>query len=128
MREYVAQQSLVYEDQERIDHYFNEAREVAQSLRLNLRLPRTTPRKHEAGTPGKDRCDWPWTGAYISYEGYMMPCCMVSTPDRANFGKVTDRTLTSVWNSDEYNNFREQLDSENPPDICRSCSIYWGVF
>jgi radical SAM protein with 4Fe4S-binding SPASM domain len=128
MREYIAEQSLVYEDPARIDRYFGEARELAESLGVNLRLPGTQPKRYEEGTRGRDRCDWPWTGAYISYEGYMMPCCMVSTPDRANFGKVSERTLTSVWNSEEYNKFREQLDSPNPPDICRSCSLYWGVF
>jgi radical SAM protein with 4Fe4S-binding SPASM domain len=128
MRDYIADQSLAHEDPERIKRYFTEAREIAQSLGLNLRLPRTTPKRYEPGTPGRKRCDWPWTGAYISYEGYMMPCCMVSTPDRINFGKVTDHSLTSVWNSDAYNNFREQLDSDNPPEICRSCSLYWGTF
>ena len=80
------------------------------------------------GTPGRKRCDWPWSGAYISYEGYIMPCCMVSTPDRMNFGRVADRTLVNAWESPEYNRFREQLDSENPPDICKSCSLYWGTF
>ncbi|MFT3894221.1 MAG: radical SAM protein [Anaerolineales bacterium] len=128
MREYFVEQSLAHEDPQRIDQYFNQAQATAQSLGLKLRLPRTTPRRHEPGTPGRERCDWPWTGAYISYEGYMMPCCMVSTPDRANFGKVTDHTLTSVWNSDEYNQFRNQLDLETPPDICKSCSLYWGTF
>jgi radical SAM protein with 4Fe4S-binding SPASM domain len=128
MRDYIGEQSLAYEDPQRIDRYFNEAREVAQSLGVKLRLPRTTPKRYAPGTPGRERCNWPWTGAYISYEGYMMPCCMVSTPDRGNFGKVTDHTLASVWNSEAYNNFREQLDSGNPPDICRSCSLYWGTF
>jgi len=128
MRDYTAAQSLAHESPERVDHYFNEALALAESLGVNLRLPRTTPKRYEPGTRGRDRCDWPWTGAYISYEGYMMPCCMVSTPDRANFGKVTDHTLASVWNSAEYNRFREQLDSDDPPDICRSCSLYWGTF
>jgi PAS domain S-box-containing protein len=27
--------------------------------------------------------DWPWRGAYLSYDGQAVPCCMVSTPDRA---------------------------------------------
>lgn len=128
MREYMAEQSLASEDPERIEHYFGQARDLAESLGIQLRLPGTTPKRHAPGTPGRERCDWPWTGAYISYEGYMMPCCMVSTPDRANFGKVTDQTLTSVWNNDAYNRFREQLDSDHPPEICRSCSLYWGTF
>ncbi len=128
MREYIAAQSLAHEDPARVERYFDEARGVADSLGLELRLPRTTPKRYPAGTAGRQRCDWPWTGAYISYEGYMMPCCMVATPDRINFGKVTDHTLESVWNGPEYNAFREQLDSETPPEICKSCSLYWGTF
>jgi radical SAM protein with 4Fe4S-binding SPASM domain len=128
MRDFFFHQSLAHEDPTRIDHYFGQARELAQSLGFKLRLPRTTPKKFEPGTPGRKRCDWPWSGAYISYEGYMMPCCMVSTPDRLNFGKVTDRSLVAAWDSPEYNGFREQLDSETPPEICKSCSLYWGTF
>jgi radical SAM protein with 4Fe4S-binding SPASM domain len=128
MRDYIAGQSLAHEDPKRIERYFGEARELAQSLGVKLRLPRTTPKRYEDGTSGRQRCDWPWTGAYISYEGYMMPCCMVSTPDRLNFGKVSEHALPAIWDGDEYNNFRDQLDSQNPPEICRSCSLYWGTF
>ncbi len=128
MRDYIAAQSLAHEDPTRIERYFGEARQVAESVGLELRLPRTTPKRYPEGTAGRQRCDWPWTGAYISYEGYMMPCCMVATPDRINFGKVTEHTLESVWNGPEYNAFRQQLDSDTPPDICSSCSLYWGTF
>ncbi len=128
MRDYIAAQSLAHEDPARIQKYFGEARQAAEWLGIALRLPRTTPKRYPEGTTGRDRCDWPWTGAYISYQGYMMPCCMVATPDRINFGKVTERTLQSVWNGPEYNTFRAQLDSDTPPDICRSCSLYWGTF
>ncbi len=128
MRDYIAEQSLAQEEPARIERYFGEARQIAASLGLELRLPRTTPKRYPMGTRGRQRCDWPWTGAYISYEGYMMPCCMVATPDRVNFGKVTEHTLASVWNGPEYTAFREQLDSDTPPEICRSCSLYWGTF
>jgi hypothetical protein len=53
---------------------------------------------------------------------------MVSTPDRINFGKVTEQSLSAAWDGDDYSNFRERLDSENPPQICQSCSLYWGTF
>jgi radical SAM protein with 4Fe4S-binding SPASM domain len=128
MREYIAEQSLAGEDPRRIEQFFGEARQAAKAAGLNLRLPRTTPKRYAQGTTGRDRCDWPWTGAYISYEGYMMPCCMVATPDRINFGKVTESPLVSVWDGPEYNAFRNQLESSRPPDVCRSCSLYWGTF
>ena len=46
------------------------------------------PRLYPEGTPGRARCDWPWAGVYVSSSGHAMPCCMVSTPDRSNFGNM----------------------------------------
>ncbi len=128
MRDFVQQETLLEEDPQRIERYFGEAREVAQGLGIELRLPRTRLRLHSPGTPGPKRCDWPWRGAYISYQGYSMPCCMVSTPDRINFGKLTEQNAQSLWNGPSYQAFRDQLSSEEPPEVCRSCSIYSGTF
>jgi radical SAM protein with 4Fe4S-binding SPASM domain len=128
MRDFVQQETLLEENPQRIEHYFGEAREVAKTLGVELRLPRTRLHLHAMGTPGPKRCDWPWRGAYISYQGYSMPCCMVSTPDRINFGKITEQSAQSLWNGSSYQTFRAQLSSEEPPEVCRSCSIYSGTF
>lgn len=128
MRDFVESETLLEEDLERVEHYFSEARTVARELGVNLRLPRTRPRIHPPGTPGQKRCDWPWSGAYISYQGYAMPCCMVSTPDRINFGNIVDRGIEETWNSEPFESFRDRLASDEPPDVCRSCSIYSGTF
>ncbi|MFP4441362.1 MAG: radical SAM protein [Chloroflexaceae bacterium] len=128
MREFVQAQTLLEEDPQRVTHYFDAARAVAREQDIRLRLPRVRPRPHPPGTPGPQRCDWPWRGAYISYQGYAMPCCMVSTPDRANFGNMAASGVTEVWSSAEYQAFRERLDSDDPPEICRSCAIYTGIF
>ena len=128
MREFVQSETLLEEDPERIEHYFTEARGVARELGVDLRLPRTRPRPHPSGTPGRKRCDWPWRGAYVSYDGHAMPCCMVATPDRINFGNVNEQGITTVWNSDAYQQFRAQLDSDEPPEVCRSCAVYLGTF
>lgn len=128
MRDFVQSQTLLEEDSQRVEYYFNEARTLAQNLGVNLRLPRTKPRLHPPGTPGQKRCDWPWRGAYISYQGYAMPCCMVSTPDRINFGNIIEQGVDNTWNGKDYQSFRDNLASDKPPEICRSCSIYSGTF
>lgn len=128
MREFVQAETLLEEDFQRIEQYFNKARNVAQELGVDLRLPRTRFRSHPPGTPGQKRCDWPWRGAYISYQGYAMPCCMVATPDRINFGSMTEQGVEQTWNSAVYQDFRDQLASEQPPEVCRSCSLYSGTF
>jgi radical SAM protein with 4Fe4S-binding SPASM domain len=128
MREFVQAETLLEADPREVDRYFGMARAVAAELGVDLRLPRTQPRAHAPGTAGKQRCDWPWRGSYISYDGHAMPCCMVATPDRINFGKVSEHGVEATWNSPAYQQFRAQLDSDEPPEICRSCSVYQGTF
>jgi hypothetical protein len=52
---------------------------------------------------------------------------MVGTPDRANFGTVTD-SVDAVWRSDAAQTFRTALAGSAPPAICRNCALYRGVF
>ena len=128
MREFVQAQTLLEEDPLRVEHHFAEARRIAGELGVDLRLPSIRLRLHPHGTPGPTRCHWPWQGAYISYQGYAMPCCMVSTPDRINFGNIAEQGVEATWNGAPYQAFRDQFASDEPPDICRSCSIYTGTF
>jgi radical SAM protein with 4Fe4S-binding SPASM domain len=128
MRDFVEGQTLLGEDAGRVEHYFAAAREAARELGVDLRLPRTSKRLHAPGTPGPERCDWPWHGPYISYDGLAMPCCMIATPDRLNLGSVAEQGVAAVWNGEAYRAFRRQLASDEPPDVCRSCSIYSGTF
>jgi radical SAM protein with 4Fe4S-binding SPASM domain len=128
MRAFIDEETLLHEDPQRVAHYFDAARAAAAELGVALRLPNVSPRAHAGGTPGKHRCDWPWRGAYISYDGKAMPCCMVATPDRIHFGDMTEQGVADVWNNDAYRRFREQLDSDDPPQVCRSCAVYAGTF
>lgn len=128
MHEYVMEETLLREDITRIEQVFGQAREKAAELGIILRLPRPRPRSHPPSTPGYERCKWPWTGAYISYNGLAMPCCMVSTPDRINFGSVIEQGVEAVWHGGAYQQFRDALSSEEPPEVCKSCSIYKGTF
>jgi radical SAM protein with 4Fe4S-binding SPASM domain len=128
MRAFVDEETLLHEDMQRIEHYFNAARESAKELGITLRLPNVRPRSHAANVPGKKRCDWPWRGPYISYDGKAMPCCMVATPDRIHFGDMTEHGVANIWSNAAYRRFREQLESDTPPEVCRSCAIYAGTF
>ena len=128
MREFVDRETLLGEDPARVRDAFAGAREVARALGVRLRLPRVRPRRHPPGTPGPERCDWPWRSAYVSYDGLAMPCCMVATPDRINFGSMADRPVAEVWRGEAYEAFRRQLDSDDPPAVCRSCALYAGTF
>ena len=125
MREFIREQALDALPRERLETAFAAARDAAAQAAVNLRLPPLT-RGLEARTP--PRCEWPWRGAYVSYRGDAMPCCMVGTPDRVNFGNMLDDGVSNVWRGAAYQRFRAQLADDAPAPICRSCSLYRGVF
>ena len=91
-------------------------------------LPKLARGSPPAGARGMQRCDWPWRRAYVTYSGQSMPCCMIATPDRFHFGNMAKEGVVDVWNGDEYRAFRRQLDSDDPPSICRGCAVYNGTF
>lgn len=135
MRRFVDEQTLCGEDPARVERCFAEARALAAELGVALRLPGLRAlfkekREDEARSekPGRGKCDWPWRGAYLSFSGEAMPCCMVATPDRMNFGSMAREGVARVWSGEEYRKFRERLASEDPPEICRGCAVYRGTF
>jgi radical SAM protein with 4Fe4S-binding SPASM domain len=123
MREFVEAQTLLAEDPSRVGSVFARAASVARDRGMALHLPRLRQRPKS-----EPRCTWPWRGAYFSYDGEAMPCCMVSTPDRASMGNAARDGVERVWNGARYEAFRDALASEDPPEICRSCAVYNGTF
>src|SRR5579862_7068324 len=125
MRDFIRAQALDDVPRHVLAHAFARARAVADECDVRLRLP---PLERRAATFAGSRCDWPWRGAYVSYRGDAMPCCMVGTPDRVNFGNMLDDGVQSIWAGDSYQRFRDGLAHGEPSPICRSCSLYRGTF
>ena len=125
MREFIRDETLAGVPRETLARAFDDARAVAADCGVRLRLPPLERRGRPVAIP---RCDWPWRGAYVSYRGDAMPCCMVGTPDRVSFGNMLDDGVADVWNGAAYERFREQLASDRPSAVCRSCALYRGVF
>jgi MoaA/NifB/PqqE/SkfB family radical SAM enzyme len=128
MRAFIDGEMLTDGDRERAELVFAQAGQQAADAGLGLRLPRLSPRPHGPGVPGHERCDWPWRGAYVSYDGKAMPCCMVATPDRAQLGDMAASGVAPVWTGQAYRDFRERLASPTPPAVCAGCAIYRGTF
>jgi MoaA/NifB/PqqE/SkfB family radical SAM enzyme len=126
MREFFAEQALSGEDGQNVRACFETARARAQALGMELRLPNLEPERRS--NHGAGRCDWPWRGAYLSYRGEAMPCCMVSTPDRVSLGDMVRDGVDAIWHGAAYERFRRDLRSAMPPEVCRGCSLYHGTF
>jgi radical SAM protein with 4Fe4S-binding SPASM domain len=128
IREFAAEEALwTGRDRRRAERRFGEARELAGRLGVELRLPRLEEEAAERG-PGEPGCAWPWTSAYVTHEGMVQPCCMVMGSDRVSLGDLGRRLFAEIWSSEEYRRFREGLATDQPPPVCRGCSMYRGVF
>jgi radical SAM protein with 4Fe4S-binding SPASM domain len=128
MRDFIDVEELSGLPYAEVEAAFQQAREVADDLSVELRLPSLAALYPQHEITQARGCDWPMRGAYISYRGDAMPCCMVSTPDRANLGNMARQEIIKVWNGPMYRSFRNALRSSNPPEICRGCGIYKGTF
>jgi radical SAM protein with 4Fe4S-binding SPASM domain len=128
MHTFVEEQTLAGADRRMIQSCFNEALSAAGKLKIDLRLPHIGVSRAPAPRTVRKRCDWPWRSAYFTYDGRAMPCCMIGLPERLNFGSVAEQGFLNIWNGEEYRRFRAQLDSGDPPAVCRTCSLYQGTF
>jgi radical SAM protein with 4Fe4S-binding SPASM domain len=100
---------------------FVAATAAAHDTGLRLRLPSFTDE-------GGGNCTWPWDAAYVTSAGIVQPCCMVMGDDRVSLGDLTSTSFTHIWYGRPYREFRRRLDSSNPPDVCRGCSLYRHTF
>jgi radical SAM protein with 4Fe4S-binding SPASM domain len=66
------------------------------------------------------RCRWPWSGAYVTAEGDVTPCCNCPDPRILTFGNLFRQPFRAIWNGDGYKAFRSEL-KNGVPQICRAC-------
>ncbi len=78
--------------------------------------------------PGEPACHWPFESAYVTHDGKVQPCCAVMGADRAVLGDARVEGFAAVWGNDAYQDFRAKLLTDEPPDVCRGCSMYRHVF
>jgi len=127
IREYAEAEALWAERNEEAEELFAEAERIAAELDVRLRLPRLedSARVREPGQPG---CGWPFDSAYVTHDGKVQPCCAVMGADRAVLGDVKAEEFEDVWRNAAYRDFRAGLLGDEPPAVCRGCSMYRHVF
>lgn len=69
------------------------------------------------------KCHLPWNHFYISWDGYMTPCCAKPFPKELNFGNVFETSLMDCLNSKEYRQFRAMWYKNETPDFCKKCHV-----
>jgi radical SAM protein with 4Fe4S-binding SPASM domain len=108
---------------------FADARTLADELGVDLRLPDAQQCPQPPRAPETPGCDWPWRSTYVTHDGRVQPCCMVMGSERAVLGNVHDQSFRALWHARAYQEFRARLlTGDDPPEVCRGCSLYRGVF
>ncbi len=73
--------------------------------------------------PGFQKCHLPWSHFYISWDGYMTPCCAKPFPKELNFGNVFEEGLMTCLNKPEYRQFRQLWYENKTPEFCSKCHM-----
>ncbi len=75
-------------------------------------------------TKQRGSCKSPWLSPYITVEGYVTPCCMITDPAVLNFGNVYEDSLADIWNGDRFVSFRADFSKGKVPSVCKTCPNY----
>ncbi len=72
---------------------------------------------------GFRKCGYPWDHFYITWDGYVVPCCAKPFPKELHFGNVKEQSLMSCLNSPAFQEFRQKWQMNSTPDFCRRCHM-----
>ncbi len=66
-------------------------------------------------------CPFPWSHFYITWDGFMVPCCAKPFPKELNFGNVFDQNVMTVLNSKKFMQHRNLWYKNVTPKFCEKC-------
>lgn len=76
-------------------------------------------------------CQRPWTLAYVTANGHVLPCCISPWVARDYPGLILGHAFRerfeSIWDGARYQQFRTDFESATPPDPCRGCGLLWSI-
>lgn len=113
-----------------------EAETLAQQLGVVFQASgATTPFQSLNGTAAPEQRPWsgcqrPWTLSYVTANGNVLPCCISPWVAKSYrhlvLGNAFSTDFTHVWNGERYQQFRQDFESDVPPDPCRGCGSLWS--
>ncbi len=113
-----------------------EAETLAKGLGITLRASGATSLQESLRSPDGNRRPWsqcrrPWTLAYVTANGNVLPCCFspFTTHDYPGLilGSVFQTPLDEIWHGAAYQRFRAAHQTDNPPEACDRCGVCWSL-
>ena len=76
-------------------------------------------------------CRRPWSLMYVTANGNVLPCCIApftGVPyEDITLGNAFVQTIEEVWNGPRYQEWRQRMQSGEPPAACAGCGSGWSV-
>jgi radical SAM protein with 4Fe4S-binding SPASM domain len=66
-------------------------------------------------------CPFPWSHFYVSWNGFMPPCCAKPFPKELHFGNAFTDNVKNVLNSKKYIQHRNLWYKDITPKFCEKC-------
>lgn len=79
-----------------------------------------------ASSEGFRSCPYPWDAFYVTWDGFLVPCCAKPAPRLLNFGRVLDRGLLGCVNDPAFVEFRRRSKRNLSPSFCERCHFLVG--
>lgn len=132
----VQEQSLHGALREREERLIEEAEGLARTFNLafkasGLTAPLESLKGSEPGRRPWSGCQRPWTLSYVTANGNVLPCCIspwtAKNYREAVLGNAFQQEFATIWNGGRYQQFREDFETDVPPDPCRGCGLLWSI-
>ncbi len=128
---------VVFQTLQNKEDYVEKYKLKIKSQRVNEAIERIKEKVNRAEKYGRERgikvifdegksnegCVWPWRGIYITWNGYITPCCKILDYNKPGFGNILEEDFWKIWNGKEYQMFRKLLIERKAPVPCRGCSM-----
>lgn len=127
LQDWVNSNSAHKEKKSKIQERMADSRDFNKSLQEAMGLARSFDIYLDFSTQDSrgDGCFWYKKGVYISWNGYVNPCCLRPNYTEFNLGNVFERNIREIWNSREYIELRRDLAMKRNPVICKGCNYIW---
>ncbi|MBD2744867.1 radical SAM protein [Coleofasciculus sp. FACHB-1120] len=107
----------VEENSEVLTDVLTEAKKLASEEQIDFNV------NHTNLYSKNKKCAWAWMRTYIASNGDVVPCCVIADSDTVKMGNVFEKDFAEIWNSKEYQDFRERIRTHNLPDYCKNCYV-----
>jgi len=124
-RLHVTKENLMRESlffyQDKYNHYYDEAKSVAEELGINIVMPEKFGIPVQKMKAIRD-CKFAFENMYMDVDGVVYPCVCRVYPD-VFVGDISEQSVSEIWNSRKFKEFRAAMFSDNPPLQCKECTF-----